>query len=124
MCLLSLVIKGEDRIPELLQKCKAGSAVKDVEAAAFPWEAANLEVEYGLVSSGAAARAAQAAWWGTFLAHHTAAEQLSHSEYHSWKILSRIIEQICTLYTLNLYRLLNKDEWISYIVGIILIFIK
>lgn len=66
MCLLSLVIKGEERIPELLQKCKAGSAVKDVEAAAFPWEAANLEVEYGLVSSGAAARAAQAVWWGHF----------------------------------------------------------
>lgn len=100
LCLLSLVIKEDVRIPGLFQKCKAGSAVKDVEAAAFPWEAANLEVEYGLVSSGAAARAAQAVWWGTFLAHHSAAVQLSHSENHSWKMLSRTIKQICTFSTL------------------------
>lgn len=101
-CLFPLVIKEDPRIPRSFQKCKTGSAVKDVEAAAFPWEAANLEVEYGLVSSGAAARAAQAVWWGTSFAHHSEALQLSHSENHSWKnFVQNYQADLHLLYTLN-----------------------
>lgn len=72
------------RVPGLFQKCKAGSAVKDVEAA-------NFEVEYGLVSPRAAAKAVEAASDGAlpFL------NILNLYSTATWKISLEIFPQFC-----------------------------
>lgn len=113
--LLSLVMKEDTRIPRSFQKCKTGSAVKDVEAAAFPWEAANLEVEYGLVSPGAE-HELHSSLMGHFL--HTSfqgstAEPLRKSQLKKFcpELSSRFAPSLHS----EFYRLLNKDEWISYV---------
>lgn len=110
-------MKEDTRIPRLFQKCKTGSAVKDVEAAAFPWEAANLEVEYGLVSPGAE-HELHSSLMGHFL--HTSfrgstAEPLRKSQLKKFcpELSSRFAPSLHS----EFYRLLNKDEWISYVAG-------